>query len=274
MGWFKTGYGSIDTAYEHVPKKGPRRVWIPPEQTRRYLFLDEEPTTYWEHNFKLNDSWTNWEPCKVRNGMDNFCAVCHRYPNHFPYFVGLFTVIGLTETTWKKTVKKDGKEQEVIMHFCFQREIFAARLGSKDKPGILKKLQRLKAKNGRHKGMIVDCYRSGKKTEVVGDEFEVVEMLDPGQMLSWGQPQIIEFLEKINANVEPDKRITLDKFMERNPWQPFNFEEIIEPKSNAALAKMLGAPSGGGDESKGNDSGSNDGSDSSGYEGLDEEIPY
>jgi uncharacterized membrane protein YgcG len=162
------------------------------------------------------------------------------------------------------------------MHFCFQREIFAARLGSKDKPGILKKLQRLKAKHGRHKGMILDCYRSGKKTEVVGDEFEVVEMLDPGQMVSWGQPQIIEFLEKVNASVPEDKRITLDKFMERHPWQPYNFEEIIEPRSNAALAKMIGAPSGGGGGGGGESqsSGQSEGSGSDGDSGLDEEIPY
>ena len=44
MSWFKTGYEAADHAYDDVgDSQGPRRVWMPPETTNRYIFLDDEP---------------------------------------------------------------------------------------------------------------------------------------------------------------------------------------------------------------------------------------
>jgi len=254
MGWFSTGFDSIDNAYDFDSgSRGPRRFWMPPESEKRIIFLDNDPATYWEHNFKFNGSWQNWEPCKIRNKRENVCEVCKRYPDKKPSFVGMFTVINMTAWT-----SKHGGE------FCFGRELFVAKLGGKDKPGVLKKLARLKKQHGELTGCIFDTYRSGGLTEVIGDEFTFVEKIDKKKIESYGKKLLKEWAEEINENIEdPEKHITLDKLWERAPWEPYDYDEILEMRSNEELKAMFGSGSTEGEEE------GNDGSSS-----ADEDVPY
>jgi len=148
MSWFKTGYEAADHAYDDLPRSGPRRVWLPEETTGRFLFLEDDPSCFWEHQFQVNDSWKNWEPCKRNNKMESVCAICDRFPDRKPSFIGYHTVISLTPWT-----DKNGNT------WCFGRQMFGAKLGGSDKPGVLKKLQRIKAKYGRMRGLVIDSFR-------------------------------------------------------------------------------------------------------------------
>jgi hypothetical protein len=262
MSWFKTGYEATKDAYTEGGKDGDktRRHWQPPETTQQLLFLDDDPFLYWEHNFKMNGHWRNQCVCLKRNKIDDVCAVCVRYEDSYPYFIGLHSVINLTPWTSKK-----GNT------YCFQREIFAARLGGKDKPGVLKKLERIKKKHGRLKGLIFDVYRSGAKTENCGDEFELVEKIDPADIPGMAMEKVTKFVAEINANLEKDKQITVESLMKRNPWEPFNYEEEVKPKTNAELREMLGGKS----KDSGDDASSfKDDGDSKGSAPLDDDIPY
>lgn len=251
MGWFNTGFESTGSAYDYDDgPKGPRRYWMPADTEKRVIFLDDVPTTFWEHNFKHGGNWRNWEPCKFRNKMDDSCAVCDRYPDRKPSFIGMLSVINLT--TWQS---RDGKE------FCYGRELFVAKLGGKDKPGVLKKLERLKKQHGGLTGCIFDIYRSGGKTESVGDEFTLVEKIDPKKMAAYGKAQLKEWVQYVNEQIEdPENYLTLDKLWERAPWTPFDYGEILTVRSNEELRAMFGA------------AGSEDGD--GGSSAADDDVPY
>lgn len=279
MSWMKTGYNAMDNAYEHVPKsRGPRRVWMPPEHTTRVLFLEDDPTCYWEHQFFYNQTFKNWEPCKKNNGIDEkggpVCPICESIKvmskPSYPSFIGLHSVIVMTPFF----TKKDNVE------INFTRQIYASKMGSKEKPGILQKLYRLKAKHGRMKGLCFDIYRSGAKTESCGDEFEIVSeyTVEPKQgAINELRDQLIPpYLERRNANAAPDNKITMEKFLEQNPWEPFDFESMLKDRvrSNDELRSMgFGAgnkpaePDGGGGYE-----GSSGSSESDSEE--DDDIPY
>jgi len=264
MSWFKTGYESTKTAWDDVNEmSGPRRVWMPADVTNRFLFLEDDPTCFWEHQFVVNDDWKNWEPCKRRNKMESVCAICDRFPDRQSSYVGYHTVISLTPWT-------DDKGRT----WCFGRQMYGAKLGGKDKPGVLKKLERIKQKEGRMRGLVIDCYRTGAKAESVGDDLEVVERIDPDAVVAWIKSQLPPHIELINKDREEGKKMTVESFLKRNPVEPFNFEEIIKPRSNADLLSMLGGPSSGGSKSS---SGNGDDSQSQGDgdgSALDEDIPY
>jgi hypothetical protein len=150
--------------------------------------------------------------------------------------------------------------------------MYGAKLGGKDKPGVLKKLRRIKEKYGRMRGLVIDGYRSGSKAESIGDELVVVEEIDSNAVVAWIKSQLPHHIEQINKGREPGKEMTVESFLKRNPIEPFDFEEIIKPRSNADLLSMLGGPS----TSKSSDSDSHGSSESSDDVDsvLDEEIPY
>jgi len=266
VSWFKTGYEATEHAYDDLPDQGPRRVWMPAEATNQFLFLDDEPFCFWEHQFQMNGNWLNWEPCKVRNKMEATCSVCDRFPDRYSSFIGYHSVTALTPWTSDKGLT-----------YCFGRQMYGAKLGGKDKPGVLKELQRLRDKaGGRMRGLIIECYRSGKKSETVGDKLEVVDQIEPDAIVAWVKQKLVGHLELYNEQRETKARdagkldnfepITMEKFLGWNPIEPFDFEEIIKPRTNAQLLTGLGGGSGGGGSEK-----------SSGEKeegGLDEDIPY
>lgn len=268
MSWFGQGFSSMENAYDNVPGKesGPKRVWIPPEQTKQFIFLDDDPVTYWEHQFKYGGNWRNWRPCVTHNGFGPECPICEAYEDRYPYFVGLFSVIEMTPFFTKKT-------QEEIN---YTRKIFPAKKGGKEKPGVLKKLERLKGKHGRLKGLVFDVHRSGKKTESVGDEFELVEKVDPDKIEEYGKKLLGEYVPRRNKKAPPDRQVTVESIWERHPWVPFDFEAdgiLKEPDVAELKAMFANMPSGGGGSGSDNSGDRSDFKDDDG-DGVDDDIPY
>lgn len=268
MSFFKAGYQSLDTAWDDLPGKndGPRRVWMPPGKTQRHLFLDDDPMCFWEHKFQFNGSYKNWEPCVTRNKIGPECPPCST-EGEYPYFVGLHSTINLTPWFTKKT------KEEVN----FQREMFACKMGSDDKPGVLRKLRKLKEKHGRLRGLIFDIERPGKKTESCGSEFELVEKIDPAELMAYRDKMLGEYLARLNEGRPTDKMMTMEEQLKRSPWESFDYEGVITPRSVESLRAMF--PPGGkkkyDDDGKGGDG---DGDSGGGYSddsgGADDDIPY
>lgn len=267
MSWFKTGWNDTNEEGSKSPfeTKGPRRFWLPPEKDAKLLFLEDEPTGIWEHGFQINGKWGHFEPCHTKNKISDRCPICDSGDKMFPSFIGFFSVINMTP--W--FTKKDKKE------FNFQREVFAARMGSKDKPGILKKLERMKQAEGRLRGCVYKTYRSGKKTESCGDEFTLAEKIDVDKIEAFGREKLAAFAKRLNENLPAKDHVTVDKLWERNPWRPFNFEKLFEtdwkPRSLVELDRLFGrgGTAGGGSTSSGGDDDEKSGSGSD-----DDNIPY
>jgi len=223
------------------------------------MFLDDDPATLWEHQFQYNGKWTNWEPCVIRNKFGPSCPVCDAYDDSYPSYVGLHTVINMTPWFTKKA------QQEVN----FNREIFAAKLGGDKKPGVLKKLKKLKEKHGRLRGLIFDVERPGEKTESCGSEFDLVESIDPSEIRAYSMKELEAYVSRLNENAPKDKETTVEKVWERNPWESYDFEEVIKPRSIDELRGMFSKRG----SNKDSDS-SDTGSGAAERERDDDDIPY
>ena len=269
MSWMKSGYDAAEKARDSAPRRGPQGFWIQPEETQRVLFLDDEPSVFWEHGYKWNGKFGNFTPCLAKNGLADSCPLCENVDQNYSYLVGLHSIVTLTEVVVKKQGKADA-------HFCFQRKVFRAKMGSKDKPGILKKLERIKQKQGRLRGIVVECYRSGRKTESVGDELTVVESMciDPDEILSKAVELVTPYIERRNKTLPGDQKIDVSKYLKDfHPWEPFNFDDLIQPMEyKQMLAKFPPiSDSGSNGSSRRKQSEVDYGSDE---EDTDENIPY
>lgn len=273
MNWFSTGWEDLDEKAKEKPwddsgGSGERRVWMPPGKTQRHIFIGERPIRFWEHGFKWNGSWKgNHEPCVTKNKLGPECPICDSGEKMFPAFTGLLTSINMTAWFTKKT------NREVN----FQREIFAAKLGSEKNPGVLKKLERLHKQHGRIQGLVFDIHRIGEQSAGCGDDFTLVEKVDPKEIEAWGRAKLEEYAARLNDGVPEDKRISVDKLWERNPWESHDFEEIVKPRDIKELRAMFkrGSQSGGYNKGSGGGGG---GSSSSGTDDSDnfsdDDIPY
>jgi len=209
------------------------------------MLLDRTPTSYHEHRFQTkredgSTEWNNYEPCKKKQDLGvgtRDCAVCGRYEKNYPYFVGMHTAMSLTPY-----VSAAGHE------WLFNRYILAARLGSPKRPGMLKRLQRLADRNnGSMRGVIIECHRKGEKCEVIGDEIDIVEVVPEHSIIEWARPQIADFIGRVNVNIrDENNHLTVDTVLNRDPWEPFNFRELIKVRSNEEIWALTGRPGGGG----------------------------
>lgn len=283
MGWFSTGWDDLDEKAEEKPwddskSKGPQRTWMPPQQTQRHIFVDDIPTRFWEHGFKWNGSWKgNHEPCVTKNKIGAECPICDSGDKMFPSFIGLLTSINMTP--W--FTKKGNREVNL------RREIFAAKLGTKKKPGVLKKLERIRKEHGRIIGLVFDIHRTGDNSAGCGDDFTLVEKVDPKEIEAYGRAQLAEYAARLNDGIPEDKQISVEKLWERNPWEGYNFEEMIKPREMSELRSMFkrgtqsgeykkdSSGGGGGSSGGGSSGGGSSGGDSDPNDFSDEDdIPY
>lgn len=234
MGW-KRGYDSIDSVKSSAPQKGPRRFYVPPRETKEVLFLEDQPTVLWEHQFLFGGHWRNWLPCNKNNseGQER-CFICEKYTKSFPGTVGLFSIMNLTP--WEFKSKRDGR----MMRFCFQREILTARMGSVSRPGTLQELQRLRNMTERKSlhGVVIECHRSGDKTEAVGDKMSIKAQIPPEKIEEYGHAKVRAFLAEINKGMAPDRQLTFEQYIAKHPWQAYDFDKLIVPMSYERQRKM------------------------------------
>ena len=296
--WFGTGWEAVDETYEEIGRRqaentskggggykqrDPFRVRLKQGETRRYMLLDRSPTSFHEHRFQTkredgSTEWNNYEPCKKKQDLGvntRDCGVCDRYDKNYPYFVGMHTAMSLTPY-----FSTAGHE------WLFNRYILAARLGSPKRPGMLKRLQRLAGRNnGSMRGVIIECHRKGEKCEVIGDEIDIVEVIPEHEILEWARPQIANFIDRVNVNIQSsENHLTVDTVLSRDPWEPFNFRELIKVRSNEEIWALTGAPHGRGGQSQqqsqqqsqdqSQQQGGGQQSDQSQTDYLDDDIPF
>jgi hypothetical protein len=220
MSWAKTGWGGVDEADKEAESMaseyGPRRFWMPPENTKRIMFLDDSPFGFWEHSVKMNGNWRNYFICLSRNGISDNCVIDGLKAQNL-YYIGFLSVVDFSSWTSQK-----GKTYQ------YDVKLYGAKLGSSEKPGILKKLRRLRDRHNGLVGKIFDVYRSGAKTEGIGDEFTLVETIPP--------EKIHDYARSIGVNPGPKTEQTPDG----KNWVPFNYAEIFKPKSNDELRGLVG----------------------------------
>lgn len=276
MGWMRTGYDQAEDTYKQGfgdGNRGPQRVWMKPDESRVILMLDDDPAIFWEHEIWLGKSKI-YEPCALRNKIADRCFPCEKYQDEnlpdkkkrYPYCIGLHTCINFTGFVTKKgaTVK-------------YRREIYAAHYGTNKRPGVLRKLERIKADEGRLRGLLLEAHRPGE-TERCGSEFKILERIDPTDeaIKAFSRKHLPDYGAEIG--VEPKD------LWDRNPWVPFDFEDeddpaYIKPRSYEEMKGILGASDDdcdfyGGGSKKSNGGGDGGDREDNGREDGDDDVPY
>lgn len=203
-------------------------VWMPPDVTKRFLFLDSDPFCFYEHSlWAYTRSGKDKAICLERNKLDDRgCPPCD--DEKWPSFIGYFTVIDMGDVVQGSgdDVELRGWEADNGTVYQFGRKLLGAKKGGKDKPGILKKLQRLAGKHGgRLGGTVWDVYRSGSKSEGCGDEWEFVTKLA-------NRSEVMEYLERFGADKE------------QLELKPFDYNAVFEPKTYEELQRIVGGRGG------------------------------
>lgn len=200
-------------------------LWLPVTSVERFggsmevfnFSCDETNQTYvangvavhncfWEHSYKLKSGDYGHCICLKKNKLGDHCPVCEA--DNWASFVGALTIIDFEEWEDKKGNKR-----------AFQRREFIAKMGSEDKPGVLKRLAKLAKKHGRLAGLIVDIERPGKLTERCGSVFDVVDKIDEKDIAEYAKEQALADLEK-------------------HPWTPLNHVELNQPLSLAEMEAL------------------------------------
>lgn len=216
----------------------PRRLWIPKpkddgtQYTKRIMFLDSQPFCFHEHSlFKITNSTKDRCICLAKNGLDERgCPVCDK--DLWAYFIGYFTIIDMGDVSYSNdgTVTLTGWRNKNDELFQFTRKALGAKVGGKDKPGMLQEYKRqMQKRGGDIKGCVFDVTRSGKLVETIGDKVDFVERVPEEK---WE-----EYFTALGAG---DTKNELE-------LEPFDYMEVFKQHSYDQLQNLCGVkkPSGG-----------------------------
>jgi hypothetical protein len=231
--WYETGYDGVKKEEDRIAaSQGPQRLWIPAGTGKDIVFLDDDPTCIHEHNPKMNGHWRNWMTCL--KGVYDKVVCCERLGSSSRYYVGYFTVIDCSEWTDKKGNK-------------YQYEIKL--LGAKLK--TLKKLRRKRDDRGSLVGCLFSAFREDGRSPSVGDEFEFkreVDMAKLFELVNFKGKNLGELFDK--AMVDSDVMGRFKKLFQlsmdaegkvEKTLVPFNYMEILAPRTPEDMLDMLGS---------------------------------
>ena len=210
MSFGKTGWDAVDDFDKPKPKaNSAKRFWMPPNVTKRIIFLDTDPFCFFEHNLWALAKTQHKEICLKKNKLADECPACDA--EMWPSYTGYLSVVDMGDVTLKEDgeVELRGFVSDKGINYQFGRKLFGAKRGGRDKPGVLLKIQREAAKRKGLIGTVWDVYRSGAKTEGIGDDFTFVEKIP--------KKNIGKYLLDLGASEE---------FLETDP---FDYKEVFVP---------------------------------------------
>lgn len=287
MSWGNTGWDDTDPntstsgGNSDFYKYAPRRLYVRQGTTRRVMFLETSPFRFYEHSlYSITKNSRDRCICLTKNKLDDRgCPPCDK--EAYAYRICYFSVIDMGQVSWGPSgqVKLEGWTSKKEVLYQFERQALGAKVGGKDRPGMVQEIKRqMQRQGGDITGCVYDLTRSGKMVETIGDKMEFIERID--------RPQWINYLNGLGAN-NPARNV------EGKPRpleiDPFDWMEVMKPHPFEQLQALCGtsAPSGdgarteGADYGSGNNSGgySSGGNNNGGYSSTppgpeDDEIPF
>lgn len=202
--------------------------WMPPTNgsngtTKRIMFISDHPSTCWMHDmYGLTPGKGDREVCPKKNEIEPNCCICDI--EKWPSFTGHFGIIDMGDVVVDGDgLRLVGYTSKAGKTYQFGKKVFAAKRGSKDKPGILHKLSMLKKREARCggslKGTVWDVVRSGSKAAGCGDEFF--------------------FVEKVAEDEWEDYLVGLGAVREELDLTPVNWADELVPKTNERLSRLI-----------------------------------
>lgn len=229
--WYQTGYaGMPQEAVRQGQLYAPNRLWIPAGQKKDEVFIDDEPCCIREHNPKLKGDWKNWFTCL--EGIYDDVVCCDQLGSNSRYYVGYYTICDASEYTDKK-----GNKHQYELKFL---------------PAKWKTLNKLKLKREDRDGFVGSLYtviRSDEKSPSCGDDFEFKRAVDMDKLFdlaNYRGKRLVDLYNKARQDdiaMEALKKVfklefdangnLLDKIV------PFNYMELLKPKTPKELRDLL-----------------------------------
>ena len=224
-GWFKTGGEGaaegkkVDADAERrrqeardenvIIKK--RRLWLPPDSSIHFTFLDSIGWFIREHNLYIGGSYLHWETCL--SDFDN-CPLCDAGMQ--PAYVVAFTGIDHSEYTLKK-----GPNAGQVVKNTKRLAVFKSTARNK----VLKKKEQ---REGDLVGCTFEISRFGAKDNSTGSDLEFVKRCTTEELKAFAPAMLFGK----TGTMEP---------VDPNEWiKPFNYEEVFNPKSAEDLLVIIG----------------------------------
>ena len=181
-----------------------QRFWLKAEESRKVIFLDDEPFCFYEHNPVINGEFWHYFTCrKGVDPSDPICPLCQS--GNKSSYMGYVTV--LDATGWEYT-KGDRKGERVL----YSRRLF---------PMTLKSIKKFKSKKQRRTSLVGALFtltRTSKDEVRVGDDWELEKVVDPFA----------------------DEKYWFDSKAQgkKLPPEPFKYEEIFAPLSKVDMLNL------------------------------------
>jgi hypothetical protein len=231
--WYQTGYTGMRREEERLSQLlSPNRLWIPAGAKKEVVFTDDEPVCIYEHNPKIGGEWKNWLTCL--SGCSDDVVCCDQLGSNSKYYVGYYTICDASEY-----IDKKGNKHQYEMKF----------LPSKWK--TLNKLKMKKEDRGGFAGCLYSVIRSDEKSPSCGDDFEFKRTVDMERLFdlaNYRGKRLPDLYAKARADVvalEALKKVfrlefdangnLIDKIV------PFNYAELLKPKSPKEVRDLLRA---------------------------------
>jgi len=207
--FFQTGYGSLDTIEKNIEERKAQsgKLWrfrMKAGETKKVIFLDDNPPIIEEHQLKLDGKWGNFYTCLKNLGQT--CPLCEAGDR--PATTGFYTVIDRTEYTVQRGDNAGQKRAD-------QLRVMAVKFKG------LKQFKKFSAKYKGLAGCEFEADRTSDKAASVGDMFVLEEKHDEDALLDIINAQRQQPIEHLSAVL-------------------VNWEEYLAPRSAADLAKLVG----------------------------------
>jgi len=238
--WFDTGFEGMKREEDRLQsRQGPGRYYVPEGETKEMVLIDDVPFCVYEHHFKMNGSWRNWLTCL--RGIHEDIPCCTTLGDKTRAYLGFLTCIDASK--WKD--KKGNVHQ-------YEVQLFPAKLKT------LKKFKRKKEDRGSLVACLFKVTREDEKSPSCGDEFEIQKEVELAKVLDVAMfrgrkllelfakanedPKMMEYTQRIFQVVLDDKGKILPKLY------PFNYIELLKPKSPEEIRAIIGGQKVGSDE--------------------------
>lgn len=215
----RSGFDQVDQlaaeaeARKAASQRGLFRFFMKQGEEKKVIFLTNKPPVIKEHNIKLNGKWGNHFTCLAQMGQT--CPLCESGDR--PSDVGLFVIIDRSEFTDKNGQKR----ADSIKLFPAKLQVLQT----------LKKFDLKYASSGGLVGKEFEVSRSGDKSPSTGGTF-----IPDG---SYDEKELLAIINAQRAKVTLQDGTKLKPIAAISEVVP-KWEEVLAPKSEAALRALLG----------------------------------
>lgn len=238
--WYSTGFskGSSDggNGKSDFLTWGPDRVWIPAGQSRDFVFVDDAPFTFDEHNARINGSWRNHITCLAPVTEEGEPPCCSILGKDSRYRVSMMTVID----TSKWTDKKGNVRQ-------YEIKVLPAKWKTAQK--LERKMNELSKDGKSIVGRLYKVVRETDKSPAVGDDYEFsrdVDMTKLFDLATYKGKKLTDLFTQADDDPAFFARLArvfaISKGMDgKIPRKlvPFRYDAIFQPKTSKEIKDLL-----------------------------------